>query len=191
MDQLTREIYEPGCRCYNSVVKTFGTGVLDKCGIVDRTKLGEVVFSNKEKVQQLNSITHKYVAWLLLKRILWHFLTGTKLLFLDSALLIETGLYRLCHVVVVVSVPNREIQLRYLMSRDGSSREYALQRIASQIDDQTRRRYADWIIENSGDKENLFQETKRMLEFVSQKSSWISREMFFIFFLCSLVWLLK
>eukprot|EP01127_Copromyxa_protea_P000012 TRINITY_DN10012_c0_g1_i1.p1 TRINITY_DN10012_c0_g1~~TRINITY_DN10012_c0_g1_i1.p1 ORF type:complete len:224 (-),score=47.93 TRINITY_DN10012_c0_g1_i1:1-672(-) len=177
-DKLSREVNKKGTQCYKSLVQEFGEEILDKDGEIERKKLGEIVFPDKTKLRKLNGITHKHIAILFAKELLWHFLTGTRYLVLDSPLLIETGLHRICHFTVLVSVPE-DVQLERLIARDEMEEEHAKARIASQMKAEDKKRYANYVLDNSGTLEEIPAKTKTLVEAIKKKQSWISR--YFLF----------
>ena len=77
----------------------------------------------------------------------------------DAALLIESGGYKRFDKLIVVHC-RPEVQLQRLMRRNKLSREEAEQRIATQMPQEEKKRYADYLIDTSGD----FAETRRQTE---------------------------
>ena len=61
MDETARALQEKGTRCFDRIVESFGTGILDRQGELDRAALGSIVFANEEKMRQLNGIVHPEV----------------------------------------------------------------------------------------------------------------------------------
>ena len=61
-DKLSRKIVRKGSRALNEIVEYFGEEIINEKGILNRKKLAEIVFKNREKLNILNEITHKYVA---------------------------------------------------------------------------------------------------------------------------------
>lgn len=61
LDKTAHGIYETSKECVGEVAKAFGKNILDADGRIVRKKLGEIVFADKEKLNILNKITHKYI----------------------------------------------------------------------------------------------------------------------------------
>ncbi|MBQ3192117.1 MAG: dephospho-CoA kinase [Oscillospiraceae bacterium] len=119
-------------------------GVVEN-GILQRKKLGAIVFSNKKALLDLNNITHTAV-----KREVQHRLsTAPALAAIDAIALFEGGLAALCDVTVAVTAPEEDRVLR-LMKRDSISEEYARSRIAAQHKEDWFREHCDCVLENSG-----------------------------------------
>ncbi|MCL2236262.1 MAG: dephospho-CoA kinase [Defluviitaleaceae bacterium] len=143
---------------YTEIWKTFGEKVLNYHGEIDRKILGEIVFKDKEKLAQLNDITHKYI----IQRILEAFaLSKSRIIAIDAPLLIEAGLHEMCHVVLGVFAP-MELRKERIIKRDGITPEDAAARINSQMSDSDLAIYCDYIIHNDGTLEDL---TLQMADF--------------------------
>ncbi|MEW9081456.1 dephospho-CoA kinase [Caldanaerobacter subterraneus] len=148
-DLVSREIMEKGKEAYNEIVDCFGKEILDKEGNIDRKKLGSIVFSDKEKLKRLNEITHPKIIDKI-KKMIEEEKDKDKVIVIDAALLIETGLYKLVDEVWLVVV-DIDTQIKRVMERDGFSCEEALKRIKSQMPLEEKIKYADFIINNSKD----------------------------------------
>ena len=98
-DLVTRQIYSKGSRCLNEVVETFGKEILTSDGELDRRKLGEIVFSDKNSLDRLNKIVYKYILSLTAGEIEK---SKNKKLLLDAPTLFESGLDKSCDVIVGV-----------------------------------------------------------------------------------------
>ena len=114
-------------------------------GILQRKKLGAIVFSDGETLLDLNRITHAAVK----KEVLRRLETGPKLAAIDAIGLFEGGLAELCDVTVAVVAPVED-RVHRLMARDGISESYARARIAAQHDESWFRQRCDRVLENNG-----------------------------------------
>ena len=154
-DVLARKVVEPGTAGYRAIVRHFGpstpdllvppsesmpeNGVDGRGRPLNRPALGRRVFGDSEERKKdrgvLNGIVHPAVRREMYKALLWRYLGGHWAVVLDIPLLFESGLDRLCGVVVVVAVRDPEVQMRRLMERDAHlSREDAQNRVLSQTD---------------------------------------------------------
>ncbi|MBQ8620913.1 MAG: dephospho-CoA kinase [Oscillospiraceae bacterium] len=113
-------------------------------GILDRKKLGGIVFPDQGALLDLNRITHGAVK----KEVLRHLATGPKLAAIDAIALFEGGLAELCDVTVAVLAPE-EARVKRLMARDGISEEYARSRIHAQHTDDWFRVRCNYTLENN------------------------------------------
>lgn len=152
-DVIAREITKKGTPVWHRIKETFGDEYLLPDGELDRKKLGELVFANAEALKKLNAITHPVIQQQVLAKIDRLKSMGSyKAIVVDAALLIEAGWHHMVDEVWLV-VTDREIQIERLMKRNGLTRQQALNRINSQMDQDIKRRYADRIIDNSRDME--------------------------------------
>lgn len=120
-------------------------GVVEN-GRLDRKKLGNIVFSDENALNDLNIITHASVKAEVLRRLE----QNDGLAAIDAIGLFEGGLDRLCDVTVAVTAP-LEDRVARLVARDGISEDYARRRIAAQHDDGWYTEKCDYTLENRGD----------------------------------------
>ena len=118
-------------------------GVIEN-GILNRKKLGAIVFADEAALLDLNAITHAAVK----QEVLRQLDTAPALAAIDAIGLFEGGLAELCDVTVAVTAPVEDRVAR-LMRRDGISEEYALARIAAQHDDGWFREKCTVVLENN------------------------------------------
>jgi dephospho-CoA kinase len=161
-DEVARRVAEPGTEGLRAVVAEFGREVLRGDGSLDRARLGAVVFGDEAKRRRLNAILHPLIMAEqdeLLRR--WEREDPRGVGVVDAALMIESGGYRRFDKLVVVHC-RPEAQLERLMRRNNLSREEAERRIASQMPQEEKLRYADFAIDTTGD----FEDTRRQTEAV-------------------------
>ena len=115
-------------------------------GVLDRKRLGSIVFSDPKALKDLNAITHSAVR-VEVCRILE---SGAKLTAIDAIELFEGNLAKLCQITVAITAPE-EARIPRLMERDHITREAALQRIRAQKPESYFREKCDYILENTGD----------------------------------------
>jgi dephospho-CoA kinase len=152
-DALAREVVEPGTPALTQIVSELGHDVLRPDGRLDRARLGEVVFPDPARRKRLEAITHPAIRQRFEQIMADLERAGFEgLLFWDAALLVESGgNNKMDRVVVVTTDP--ATQLRRLMARDGCSEEAARARVASQMPLAVKARYGDYVIDNSGPRE--------------------------------------
>ena len=153
-DLLARSVVEPGQPAWGEIVDHFGDEVLNPDQSLNREKLAAVVFRDAEKRELLNRITHPRIGAEMLELIQRHQNEGAPVVFIDAALLLESPATAWIRPVVVVAA-DEEVRLERIMARDGLTRGQAEDRIRSQMSDAERRARADYLIENSGSREEL------------------------------------
>jgi dephospho-CoA kinase len=148
-DQTAREVVAAGTPGLTAIVENFGVEVLSPGGELDRPRLAGIVFADEEKRKLLNSIVHPLVfeaqdAWL--KELEKTDPNGIAIV--DAALMIESGGYRRFSKIIVVWCETA-IQLQRLMLRNSLTGDDARKRIAAQMPQDEKKRYADFLIDTS------------------------------------------
>ena len=122
-------------------------------GVLQRKKLGSLVFSDEKALTDLNAITHGAVKAEVLRRLS----EKPRLAAIDAIALFEGGLATLCDITVAVTAPE-EARIQRLMVRDGIGRDYAKRRITAQKSAEWFRERCDYCLENNGTQAD-FQKT--------------------------------
>ena len=130
-----------------SAIETRFPGTVQN-GVLDRKKLGRIVFADESALTDLNRITHSAVKAEVLKNL------DGDLIAIDAIGLFEGGLAPLCNVTVAVTAPT-ETRIARLIARDGISESYARSRIAAQHDNSWYQDRCDHILENNGSFEDF------------------------------------
>lgn len=165
-DVVAREIVKKGQPALTEIVDCFGEEVLLSEGTLNRKYLGSIVFSDPQKLQVLNKITHKRIIENIEEKIEhYEHLDNIKAIFIDAALLIEMKMYFLTHEIWLVTI-SKEMQLRRLMLRDNLSFDEAMDRINSQMALERKKEVSDVIIDNSKDYDYLRQQVKDLYDSV-------------------------
>lgn len=148
----------------------FGTEIKNNDGTLNRKKLGNIVFNDDGMLMKLNSITHPAIKRKINDRIIDISNQGKNIVVIDAALLIEGKFLDLVDKLVVITC-NEEVQLNRVVNRDNMTKEEALKRINSQMKQDEKIKYADYIIDNSKDMNNLKDEFDKL--FIYIKENWI------------------
>jgi dephospho-CoA kinase len=162
-DSLGHDLMRPGEAAYHEIVREFGEAVLAPDGIVDRKKLGAIVFREPQKLAALNHILHPKILdavqrWLASLDVPG----GPDFAFVGAALLVEAG-YRSTLNRLVVCWCTPEQQFERLVAR-GLSPEQARQRLAAQMPVDEKRRAADDTIDCSGSLAETERQVDTLLE---------------------------
>jgi len=163
-DATAREVVLPGTAGLAAVVKEFGPEVLQTDGTLDRKQLGSVVFGDEQKRRRLNAILHPRIIEKqdqILQQ--WESEEPNGIGIVDAALMIESGGYKRFDKLIVVHC-RPEVQLERLMLRDGLSCDEAQKRIDSQMPQEEKQRYADYLIDTSDGFELTRQRTKAVYD---------------------------
>jgi dephospho-CoA kinase len=148
-DQIARAEVEKGTEGLESVVKAFGKKVLQPDGTLDRQALGAIIFADEQKRDLLNSILHPHIIAAQDEQLRkWEVDEPDGIAVVDAALMIESGGYKRFDKLIVVHC-RPEIQLQRIMDRDELTRDEALRRINSQMPQENKQKFADYLIDTS------------------------------------------
>lgn len=165
-DQLAREAISPGSDGLAAVIETFGKEVLDPNGGLDRSKLGQIVFSNPELRSKLEGIVHPRVRQLALKKI--DTLSENSMVVYNVPLLVEANVDLPFDVVVTVEAPE-ETRIKRLVETRGMSVQEATNRVNSQAKPIERAARADYILNSNQSLGELEADAKALwFEFVER-----------------------
>ncbi len=149
-DALAHFAEEPEHPAWKAIVESFGTDILNEDGTINRAKLGQIVFADKEKLSRLNNIVHPAVFELWRRRIEdIREMNPRAIVVSDVPLLIEIKVQHLFDVVIVVHV-SAEDQIKRLSERNAYSREEAESRLDTQMPIDEKVPHADYVIDNKG-----------------------------------------
>ena len=165
-DQLSRDVIERGTLGFDEVVDAFGDEIL-RDGLIDRKKLGELVFSNAEKRRKLEKIVHPKV------RETFENIVKTagedSVIINQIPLLVETDGMKNFDTVITVSAPI-EIRKARLLKRGLKAHEID-NRIKAQVSDSEREAVSEFIIDNSGDASNLLSQVENIYRNLKSRAS--------------------
>lgn len=148
-DDTAREVVAPGSAGLQAVIASFGEEVLTSDGALDRSKLGALVFTDDSKRVRLNSILHPYIIAKQDEQLRqWEAQDAKAIAVVDAALMIESGGYRRFDKLIVVHC-RKDVQIERLMARNHLSREEAERRISSQMTQDEKKQFADYLIDTS------------------------------------------
>ncbi len=156
-DQIAREVVEPGTPCLAELVEHFGRDILQDDGSLNRKELARRAFADKEQMQELNRITHKYILARTDQCI--EVATSEIGVVVDAAALAESGYLDKCDCVIAVLAPMHK-RLRRIMKRDNIGFMEARRRLKAQKPDSYYRAHATYLIINHANLESLRQQTR-------------------------------
>ncbi len=157
-DEISHRIMMRGGCAYDEVVERFGKGILGADNEIDRAVLAGIVFSDKDKLEELNSITHRLIFAEINKNINE---TAAEIICIEIPLLftIESPIDIDFKIAVIAPI---ETRIERAMVRDGVSQEKIEARLKNQITDEEMRRRADYVIENDGDFDALRKKVEKV-----------------------------
>lgn len=167
-DELGHRVIEPGAEAYEGVIREFGPGILNPDGTIDRRRLAGLVFDRPERLEKLNALVHPPVrarARKMIEEFAGRFSDTAKdgIAVTEAAILIETGMYR-DYARLIVAVCRPEQQIERAMARDHLTREEVMHRLSRQMPLEEKVKYADYVIDTSGTKDQTLEQTRAVYE---------------------------
>ena len=164
-DKLAHELMEPGKVIYEEIVTAFGEDILceEEPHVIDRVKLGKIVFSDKNHLEALNKIVHPLVKKSILMLIRQAKEKGDVRLFvIEAALLIEDGYKSICDELWYIWV-DKETRIKRLMLQRNYTKEKSVSIMNNQSSDEFYKENCDFIIDNNRDYEYTSEQIKARL----------------------------
>ncbi len=143
-DEAARRLMNSDPELRYELIRHFGPRVFHH-NELDRKYLASVVFSDREKLELLNSLTHPAT---LRDAAAWLNRQSAPYVIKEAALLFESGATRDLDVVVGVYAP-QPLRVQRVMERDGASAEEVMKRIGRQLDEEMKMKLCDHVIRNN------------------------------------------
>ena len=161
-DQLSRELVRPGHPALKEIVDAFGEDILEPSGYLDREALAKIIFDDTENKSALEAILHpKIIVREQEKYLSISASNPAAIVIVDAALLIESGNYKNVDKVIVVQ-SREEQQIQRILSRGLQSYDQAIARIKNQMSFEEKSKYADYILDNQSQEEDLRQKVQEI-----------------------------
>ena len=167
-DIIARQIYDDE-KLLRKVYETFGNDIKNEDGSLNRKALGRIVFSDDEKLIQLNKLTHPVIRQKVSDEIEEYKSQNEEIVILDAALLVESDYLNFIDKLLVVTC-KENIQIERIIARDNCSIEEALGRIKSQMSQENKVKYADYVIDNSATLSELRKKAFIFMNYI--KENW-------------------
>ncbi len=162
-DELAREVVRPGGKVLERLVEHFGRSILADNGTLDRNALGKRIFTDEKQRHVLNALIHPAIASLAEQRLAEARRADHPLIVYEAPLLFEAGAQDRVDAVLVVKV-DPQVQLKRLMERDGIDEASAHRKIAAQMPQAEKLARADFVIDNSADREQTRLQAAQLFE---------------------------
>jgi dephospho-CoA kinase len=162
-DIVARQVVEPGTKGLKYIIEAFGHKMLQSDGTLDRVRLGKLVFEGPSQMFALNLIMGPLIQEESAKQIAALHAKGHSIVGYDAALICEMGNAHRFRPLIVVSCP-QDAQIARLISRNGLTREQAMDRINAQMPLEQKIKMADCVIDTSGTIENSIAQTKAIIK---------------------------
>jgi len=171
-DLIGHQLLSPFTPTWQKIRQYFGPGIVDgNTGEIDREKLGSMVFGDHMLLNKLNALMHPLIIEEIRRKLEQLGQGETRAAVLDVPLLIEVGLHEAVDAVIVVMVESH-VQLARLRKKNPHLTDLEIdQRIRSQLSQDVKQEYADFIIDNSGDLDKTRQQVYSIFQELMKKQS--------------------
>jgi dephospho-CoA kinase len=159
-DDLGHQVLSPGGEAYADVIREFGGEILTHTGEIDRRALAAQVFGAPDRLARLNSLVHPPVVRredVLIAEFAAREPHGIAVV--EAAILIETGSYRRFDRIILVTCAEEQ-QVERAMRREGAVLGDVQARLSRQMPLDEKRKFADFVIDTSGEKEDTLRQTR-------------------------------
>ena len=158
-DELGHAVLAPGGEAYDGVVREFGSEILDAAGRIDRRALAAQVFGAPARLAALNRLVHPPV-FRREDELMAEFAAREPrgIAVVEAAILIETGSWRRYDRIVLVTC-REDQQVERALRREGASESDVNARLSRQMALEEKRKYAHFVIDTSGEKEDTVRQT--------------------------------
>ncbi|ABS40474.1 dephospho-CoA kinase [Clostridium botulinum] len=160
-DKISREVLKLYPEILIRVKEVFGKEFLDDNGDLKRREFGSYIFKNKNKRIEYENIIMPYITKETFKRIKLLEENKESICVLDAPTLIEQGLYKYMDINILVWV-DKDTQINRVVKRDGLNRSEVMNRINSQMSMEEKKKFVEYIIDNSKDIENTKSELDKI-----------------------------
>lgn len=151
-DEVVKQMQEKDSEYYKKIIELFGVRVVQEDNSLNRKKIAEIIFQDKEKKEKLDELTFKYVVEEIRQQVEK---AKEEYIIIDAPLLIESRLNEICNIVIAI-ISEKEEQIKRICKRDNIEESIAKLRLETQKDNEFYKINADYIVENNGGKYDEF-----------------------------------
>jgi dephospho-CoA kinase len=163
-DELGHAVLAPGGEAFDAVVQEFGREILTSEGTIDRRALAARVFADPEQLARLNALVHPSVIRRENESIAdFRASHPDGIAVVEAAILIETGSYSRFDKMILVTCSEQQ-QVERALRREGALEKDIRARISRQMPLAEKRKYADFVIDTSGEKEDTLRQTRAVYD---------------------------
>jgi len=163
-DEIGHQVLEPGGEAYDDVVREFGPDILSPDGRIDRRCLAALAFGSPGRLERLNSLVHPPVVHRE-EELTAAFAAREPhgIAVVEAAILIETGSYRRFDRIILVTCAEEQQRERALR-RNGAEEADVAARLSRQMPLAEKRKFAHFVIDTSGDKDDTLRQTRAVYQ---------------------------
>lgn len=163
-DDISRKMTEAGMPALSIIQNVFGDEVINSDGSLNRHKLGDIVFNNRDKLQKLQQIITTEVVDNI-NRNLSQLQSEhcDNIVVIDAPLLFECGMENIADENWLV-ISEMSVRIKRVKERDNLSEEQIIARINNQMSQDDKEKLSDYVLDNSGSLQQLYEQIDDNLE---------------------------
>lgn len=142
-DKIVKELQSTQSEYLQQIIELFGEDII-KDGALDRKKLANIIFNDKEEKKKIDEVTFKHIGFEILKKINEN---EERDIVIDAPLLIEAGYNEFCDLVFYIKTDEKS-QIERICKRDNIDEKAAKTRLSAQNDEEYSVKYADYVVVN-------------------------------------------
>jgi len=150
-DDVAKELAKSGTKYYEDILKHFGGDILDGEKEIDRKKLANIIYESEPEREALNDITRIHVAAEIEKQAIE--LEKTNIVIIDVPRLIESGLGKICDIIISV-LADDDIKIERICKRDNIDAETAKKRLGIQPKNRFYIKNSNYVVKNNNEDLN-------------------------------------
>lgn len=163
-DDISRKMTEAGMPALSIIQNVFGDEVINSDGSLNRHKLGDIVFNNRDKLQKLQQIiTTEVVDNININLSQLQSEHCDKIVVIDAPLLFECGMENIADENWLV-ISEMSVRIKRVKERDNLSEEQIIARINNQMSQEDKEKLSDYVLDNSGSLQQLYEQIDDNLE---------------------------
>lgn len=155
-DQLARDLTQKQTPALKQIALCFGNEILNADGSLNRSKLAKIVFSDPNKLKELEGILHPMIEALRLKQLAELKKNNNEVVVYMAPLIFENGIQNKLDKTLLITA-DQELVIKRIKERDGLDTKDAQSRIQAQMNDEEKKALADAVIENNGSLADLLE----------------------------------
>lgn len=159
-DKVSKELLATSSPLLSHIQSIFGDTILNRDGSLNRKALSDIVFSDPAKKAILDNTMHGKILEIIRDR-LKNF-SSEKVVFIDAPLLFEANWDSYMDQIWVVDADD-ETRIQRVINRDPLCREEVIKRMENQMERRERLKKADYILDNSKSKDELYRQVNELL----------------------------
>ena len=166
-DEVAKELSKLGSIYLAKIKEEFGSSVFSTDGNLNRPKLANIIYNDKDELEKLNNLTYKYVVDEIKTRVKILEDKGEEMIAIDAPLLFESETDYLCDYKISL-IADKDLKVRRICKRDNIEEDVANQRLNIQQTDEYYIDRSDFVIRNN-ENENLEEKVEDLLNKIKER----------------------